>query len=152
MGVDLKKVDMINREINLDENVTIRARDIFVPIPIDNDIDECVRASHFIINSPEAIPKLIGNTLPVKCTSYPLCEVIKVEKLGWNKLISLSEDYVSSCDESFRGSLSYKDAQDNEKSRLTYSGNGVKDDETNIGLNLDCNDLEDLIGWGSLLI
>jgi len=60
--VDLKKVDMINREINLEENVMLKARDIYVPIPLGSDIDECVRASHFIINSPKSskLRNLVG--------------------------------------------------------------------------------------------
>jgi len=70
-------------------------------------------------------------------------------------LISLREDYISSRDESFRGSLteslSYKDSQDNGKNR-THSGKEVKDEETDIGLNLDCNERGDVIEWGSLLI
>merc|ERR1712194_197316 len=97
--IDLKRVEI---KTCPEENMMLKIRDIFVPIPIGNDIDECLHASNVIINCPEAMLKLGGFT-PDKCTSYPLREVIKVGNIDWNKLLTLTEDetYASSCDDSF---------------------------------------------------
>jgi len=153
--VDLKRVDI---KINLEENVTLKAGDIFVPIPLDNDIDECVHASHFIMNCSEVMLKLAGYNIPAKCPSNSFSEVMKVGKIDWNKLLVLGEDetYTSSYDESFSGTLSetlsFKDSREKEVSQGINSVNEVKDSETDIGLNLKCDDLGDGIGWGNHLI
>jgi len=99
--VDLKRVKI---KTNFQENLKLKVRDIYVPIPLGHDIDECIHASNLIMNCPETILKL-GVFTPSNSASYPLREVLNVGKIDWNNLSSLTEDETcaSSCDESSRG-------------------------------------------------
>jgi len=152
--VDLKRVEV---KTNVEETLMLKMRDIFVPIPIGNNIDECLHASNFIMNCPEAMLKL-GGFIPDTCTSYPLHEVIKAGNIDWNKLLSITEDetYASSCDESFSGNDSdtpcYIGLQNNEKYITIDSVNNVKGDKSEIGSNLKRYDSGNKLSWGSLLI
>merc|ERR1712129_140915 len=109
-------------------------------------------------NCSEVMLKLAGYNIPAKRTSNSFCEVMKVGKIDWNKLLVLGEDetYASSYDESFSGTLSetlsFKDSREKEVSQCILSVNEVKDSEIDIGLNLKCDDLGDGIGWGNHLI